>query len=433
MTGPGAVKTREFVTRRSHETYTVTTEPVGQQCSGRSPYPARCQNEGEGWLYDPSRPPAYAGVQFACRECADVALSAPRTSRSRRAASSGRAAFWIWAGSFVWTKRARADSPKEGVMESLAHIGRRDARIGAVAESARRNGIANIGIVGGYVRDALLGGEPRDLDVVVEGLTPGFVHDLAVQLGGIVEKASEFGTYSIALQDGEDVDVATARTETYEKPAALPTVTPGSFGEDMARRDFSVNAMAIRVEPADGALSLYDPVGGMADLENGTIRVLHEDSFADDPTRIFRAVRYAVRLDFSIEPQTGSLMDEAIERYLPLLSRARVGAELRKTWECDRAGAVFFELVGHRVFKSLDPALHTSPLACMAAHWLAASDYPRDLAFAAALGLMVEDDSASRRVADRLGMGKAEARVLMTQPLRGPGGRRSWTRRCGPA
>ena len=269
-------------------------------------------------------------------------------------------------------------------MESLAQIGRRDARIGAVAESARRNGIENIGIVGGYVRDALLGGEPRDLDVVVEGLTPGFVEDLAVQLGGIVEKESEFGTYSIALQDGEDVDVATARTETYEKPAALPTVTPGSFGEDMARRDFSVNAMAIRVEPADGALSLYDPVGGMADLENGTIRVLHEDSFADDPTRIFRAVRYAVRLDFSIEPQTGSLMDEAIERYLPLLSRARVGAELRRTWECDRAGAVFFELVGHRVFKSLDPALQTSPLACMAAHWLAASDHPRDLAFAAA-------------------------------------------------
>ena len=306
-------------------------------------------------------------------------------------------------------------------MESLADIGRRDARIGAVAESARRNGIANIGIVGGYVRDALLGGEPRDLDVVVEGLTPGFVEDLAVQLGGIVEKESEFGTYSIALQDGEDVDVATARTETYEKPAALPTVTPGSFGEDMARRDFSVNAMAIRVEPADGALSLYDPVGGMADLENGTIRVLHEDSFADDPTRIFRAVRYAVRLDFSIEPQTGSLMDEAIETYLPLLSRARVGAELRRTWECDRAGAVFFELVGHRVFKSLDPALQTSPLACMAAHWLAASDHPRDLAFAAAIGLMVADETASRRVADRLGMGKAEARVLMDTAAARPG------------
>ena len=257
--------------------------------------------------------------------------------------------------------------------------------------------------------------------MVVEGLTPGFVHDLAGRLGGIVEKESEFGTYSIALQDGEDVDVATARTETYEKPAALPTVTPGSFGEDMARRDFSVNAMAIRVEPADGALSLYDPVGGMADLENGTIRVLHEDSFADDPTRIFRAVRYAVRLDFSIEPQTGSLMDEAIEKYLPLLSRARVGAELRRTWECDRAGAVFFELVGHRVFKSLDPALQTSPLACMAAHWLAASDHPRDLAFAAALGLMVDDETASRRVADRLGMGKAEARVLMDTAAARPG------------
>ena len=74
---------------------------------------------------------------------------------------------------------------------------------------------------------------------------------------------------------------------------------------------------------------------------------------------------------------------------------------------------VFFELVGHRVFKSLDPALQTSPLACMAAHWLAASDYPRDLAFAAAIGLMVADETASRRVADRLGMGKAEARVLM--------------------
>ena len=296
-------------------------------------------------------------------------------------------------------------------MNTLATIVRRDARIGAVAESARRNGIENIGIVGGYVRDALMGNEPRDLDVVVEGLTPEFVHELASRLGGTVEKASEFGTYSIALPDGE-VDVAAARTETYEAPAALPTVTPGTFAEDMARRDFSVNAMALRVG-VDGALSLYDPVGGMADLEGRTIRVLHEESFADDPTRIIRAVRYYIRLGFSLEEQTFALMNEATTRYLPLLTPARVGAELRRTWECGRAAEVFYELVGFGVFKALDPALEKCPLTCDAARRLEVSDHPRNLAFAAAIGLMIEDESASRRVADRLGMGKAEARVLM--------------------
>ena len=312
------------------------------------------------------------------------------------------------------------NNPKEGVMNTLAEIVRRDARIGAVAESARRNGIENIGIVGGYVRDALMGNEPRDLDVVVEGLTPEFVHALASRLGGTVEKVSEFGTYSIAPLDGEDVDVAAARTETYERPAALPTVTPGTFAEDMARRDFSVNAMALRINPADGALSLYDPMGGLADLESRTIRVLHEGSFADDPTRIIRAVRYSVRLGFSIEIQTLALMGEAITNHLPLLTPARIGAELRRTWESEQAAKVFYDLVGLGVFKALDARLETSAMACDVARRLAVSDHPRDHVFAAALGLMVgtgqmlaEDDHALRRVADRLGMGKAEARVLM--------------------
>ena len=304
-------------------------------------------------------------------------------------------------------------------MESLATIGRRDTRIGVVAESARRNGIENVGIVGGYVRDALLGGEPRDLDVVVEGLTPEFVNDLADRLGGTVKKASEFGTYTIGMADGEDVDVATARTETYERPAALPTVTPGSFAEDMARRDFTVNAMAFRVE-TDGSLSLYNPVGGVADLEGGTIRVLHDDSFADDPTRIIRAARYFVRLGFSLEEQTFALMNEATTRYLPLLSPARVGTELRRTWECDRAAEVFRELVGFGVFEALDPALEKCSLTCDAAQRLAVSDHPRNLVFAATIGLMIEDEPASRRVADRIGMGKAEARVLMDTATQRP-------------
>ena len=312
----------------------------------------------------------------------------------------------------------------------MAQIGRRDARIGAVAESARRNGIANIGIVGGYVRDALMGNEPRDLDVVVEGLTPGFVHDLADRLGGTVEKVSEFGTYSIALPDG-DVDLAAARTETYEAPAALPTVTPGTFAEDMARRDFSVNAMALRVNPADGTLSLYDPTGGLADIENRTIRALHEESFADDPTRIVRAVRYSVRLDFFIEVRTRALMREAVTAHLPLLTPARIGAELRRTWECDQAAKVFYELVGLGVFRALDAGIEITAMACEVARRLLVSDHPRDHVFAAAIGLMVgtgqmlaEDDAAPRRVADRLGMGKAEARVLMDTAAQHP---HQWT------
>ena len=311
-------------------------------------------------------------------------------------------------------------------MDMLA-VGLRDARIGAVAESARTNGIENVGIVGGYVRDALMGNEPRDLDVVAEGLTGRFVRDLAARLGGTVEKASEFGTYTIGVPDGEDVDVAAARTETYEAPAALPTVTPGRFAEDMARRDFTINAMAFRVDPSDGSLSLYDTVGGMADLEARAIRVLHEDSFVDDPTRIIRALRYAVRLDFSVEPQTGALMDEAVESSLPLLTPARIGAELRKTWECEQAAEVFYQLVGHGVYQALVAKLEPSQTACVAASRLADSDHPRDLAFAAATGLMVEAGlvrrqgaDATRRIADRLGMGKAEARVLMDTAAQHP-------------
>ena len=199
----------------------------------------------------------------------------------------------------------------------------------------------------------------------------------------------------------------------------------------MARRDFSVNAMALRIDPTDGALSLYDPTGGIADLESGAVRALNENSFADDPTRIFRAVRYAVRLGFSIEVQTLALMGEAITSHLPLLTPARIGAELRRTWECEQAAKVFYDLVGLGVFRALDAGIETSAMACAVARRLLGSDHPRDHVFAAVLGLMVgtgqmlaADDTAPRRVADRLAMGKAEARVLMDTAAQHP---RVWT------
>jgi tRNA nucleotidyltransferase (CCA-adding enzyme) len=156
-------------------------------------------------------------------------------------------------------------------------------------------------LVGGAVRDLLLGaGRSANLDLVVEGDAAA----LAARLGAEVLEHERFGTATVRL-DGLEVDVAAARTETYAHPGALPEVAPGPGIEaDLARRDFTVNAMAVPL----GEPRLVDPLGGLADLEAGRLRVLHERSFLDDPTRALRAARYASRLGFELEPATEELL-----------------------------------------------------------------------------------------------------------------------------
>ncbi len=174
-------------------------------------------------------------------------------------------------------------------------------------------------LVGGAVRDLLLGRERADVDVAVEGEA----RELARRLGGELRAHERFATAAVTV-DGLVVDLATARSETYAHPGALPEVRPATITDDLGRRDFTVNAMAV---PLAGEPRLLDPHGGLADLERGRLRVLHERSFVDDPTRALRAARYAARYGFELEPRTERLLRETD---LETVSRDRVEAELRK-------------------------------------------------------------------------------------------------------
>jgi tRNA nucleotidyltransferase (CCA-adding enzyme) len=176
-------------------------------------------------------------------------------------------------------------------------------------------------LVGGAVRDLLLGRGRADIDLAVEGDPAA----LAGALGAEPLVAHErFGTLKIEL-DGEEIDVAAARREAYAAPGALPKVELGApIRTDLARRDFTVNAMAVPLaEPRE----LLDPYDGQADLERGLLRVIHDGSFVDDPTRAIRAARYASRFGFGIEPHTRELLQEAD---LSTVTSERRAAELRR-------------------------------------------------------------------------------------------------------
>jgi tRNA nucleotidyltransferase (CCA-adding enzyme) len=179
-------------------------------------------------------------------------------------------------------------------------------------------------VVGGAVRDLLLDREPRELDLVVEGDAAA----VAARLGGALRAHDRFGTVTVTL-DGRSYDIAAARTETYARPGALPDVVPGSLDDDLWRRDFTVNAGAVALAgPRRGELRAVPEM--LADLEAGVLRVLHDRSFVDDPTRMLRLARYAARLGFGAEPHTRALLDQAVTGgALDSVSGSRIGAEVR--------------------------------------------------------------------------------------------------------
>ena len=180
-------------------------------------------------------------------------------------------------------------------------------------------------IVGGRVRDLLLDRPAADLDLVVEGDALELVRALAIDQGGEAVVHPRFGTAT--YRAGNLVfDLATARTETYSRPGVLPDVRPGPIEEDLVRRDFTVNAMALRLSPPDAG-TLLDRFGTRQDVENGLIRVLHLGSFVDDPTRIMRAIRYEQRLGFQIEPSTLALLSRDLH-LLPSVGVDRLRREL---------------------------------------------------------------------------------------------------------
>jgi tRNA nucleotidyltransferase (CCA-adding enzyme) len=182
-------------------------------------------------------------------------------------------------------------------------------------------------LVGGTVRDILLGEESFDVDIAVEGDAIALARSLAAVLGGRVTPHAKFGTAIVQFQGGR-VDVVTTRTEFYDAPGALPTVERAGLREDLYRRDFTINAMAVSLKPADFG-RLEDPFGGRADLRDRVLRVLHNLSFIDDPTRIFRAVRYEARYGLRLEEHSARLARGTIDMGLVGdLSSARLRDEL---------------------------------------------------------------------------------------------------------
>jgi tRNA nucleotidyltransferase (CCA-adding enzyme) len=269
------------------------------------------------------------------------------------------------------------------------------------------------------VRDALLGRPVRDVDLVVEGDGIAFARALARRLRVPWRAHPRFGTATLSLADGSSLDVATARAETYAHPGALPRVAPGNLSDDLARRDFSVNAMALRL--FGESLRLEDPHGGRADLERGHLRVLHPGSASDDPTRAFRAVLYANRLGLRIDAPTRRSIREALRSgHFARISGERTRHEIaRLLSETGRARAVS-ALSRLGILEAVHPALPgdaaTASRLRRAERLEAASGRPAGwfaylLVWAATL-----DEAQAASLAERWRLPRAQARVLRSWP-----------------
>lgn len=223
-------------------------------------------------------------------------------------------------------RQAEASSRFLASMKALLPAEVRDA-VSALGRLADARGL-RAHVVGGFVRDMLLGRRNLDVDVVVEGDGLAFAQAAAAELGGRVRVHRRFGTAVLVLSRTLHVDVTSARTEYYVRPGALPTVERSSLRQDLFRRDFSINAMAVSIN-ADGFATLVDPFGGLHDLERGVLRALHSLSFVEDPTRVLRAARFQVRYGLRIDPSTDALLRQAVEMgMLAEVSGARIREEL---------------------------------------------------------------------------------------------------------
>jgi len=220
-------------------------------------------------------------------------------------------------------------------------------------EVAQRQG-QSLYLVGGVVRDLLLGRTNFDLDLVVEGDAIELAQQLTEIKQGKITIHPRFGTAKLQWHEW-NIDLATARSETYAKPGALPKVKSDSLSSDLFRRDFTINAMAINLDPARYS-ELIDRYGGRDDLEHKLIRVLHEKSFIDDATRIWRGLRYEQRLDFQLETNTLELLKRDIPM-LDTISGDRIRYELECIMQEERPEKVFRRAEELNVLQKLGPTL----------------------------------------------------------------------------
>jgi tRNA nucleotidyltransferase (CCA-adding enzyme) len=276
------------------------------------------------------------------------------------------------------------------------------AELIAFASADRRSASGGIELVGGAVRDLMLGLRPRELDVVVRGEVEALARELAERLGGEATVHARFGT-ALVSAPRVDVDLARTRAESYPGPGALPQVRPGTPDEDLQRRDFTVNAIALALAGEDAG-SVRAVPGALEDLRARRLRVLHDQSFQDDPTRIVRMVRYAVRLGFEVEPHTAELVAQALQAgALRTVSGQRRGAELRLAFAEPCAVEVLAELDRLGVLSAWEPGVSFDEHVVRVALEIMPEDGSRPVLFAAALLLALageldaEDTEAKMR------------------------------------
>ncbi|MDR1168704.1 MAG: hypothetical protein LBK53_07450 [Heliobacteriaceae bacterium] len=203
--------------------------------------------------------------------------------------------------------------------------------------------------VGGVVRDFLLGKESRDIDIVYEGNAV----DYCRKFGEVIRENPEFGTIRVKI-DGQEVDFASTRCETYPKPGHLPAAAKFgcSLKEDVLRRDFTVNALAMRV--SDG--EIIDYAGGRQDLENKKLRVLHDRSFIDDPARIIRGLKFSARFGFELEEHTKALQDEYLANVNRDMCYKRIKKELEEIFGSEgRMQNAFEKFINQNIYKLITP------------------------------------------------------------------------------
>jgi tRNA nucleotidyltransferase (CCA-adding enzyme) len=292
-------------------------------------------------------------------------VAAPRESevRVRRHLTSGAPAVVVGEGRSTLGVVRRAPPPvalfMQGRFERWLDTGSREV-LATAGRLAAAHG-ARAFVVGGLVRDALLERPPAryDLDVVVEGDALAVARALADAASGTLVEHERFLTASVTLADRRRVDLVTARSERYERPGALPHVLPALIAQDLKRRDFTVNTLA--VELASGGFGLLDPLGGGTDVARRRLRILHPLSFVEDPTRIFRAARYAARLGFALDAWSARCQALALSLApYPALSPARIVAELERILADAEPAAALTLLARAGAFRLLDPRYRTT-------------------------------------------------------------------------
>ncbi|AMW33051.1 CBS domain-containing protein [Fervidobacterium islandicum] len=216
-------------------------------------------------------------------------------------------------------------------------------------------------VVGGFVRDLLLNIPNYDIDIVVEGNGIEFAKYVGKQLDAIVVPYEKFYTATLVFKDGFKIDIATARTEYYEKPGELPQVDVSTIKKDLYRRDFTINAMAIKLNPNEFGV-LYDFFNCQRDLQEGIIRILHNLSFIEDPTRMIRAVRFETRYNFRIEEHTLDILKKNLEgKYLERVSGSRIRQEIEKILEEREPMKAIRRLAELGILKHIFPKTYYTP------------------------------------------------------------------------